>query len=347
VAEAYIQHFWGFLSHAILNVPIEEVSATALVRFFRRLVGRSSMEMGFADGGLGELLAPARAQLEALGSRILTSTEVTDFVGDDGCTGVLLDDGRRLRARHGVVSSLPPQALLPLLPGHWLDAHPSLRDLERLKPCKYVSVYLWFDRKVSEGRQMWARTYAKGDLNCEFYDFTEIYTGADSRGMPWKDRPSFIGSNIIDAGRLSDMSDEDLVRRTLAELRESFPDAAGAEVVHSVVNRVPMAIHRPVAGTERLRPEQASPVRGLFLAGCWTRTGFPSSMESAARAGFLAAERLLERAGLPPEALAVPYGDIALSARLVGKLDALRPAVLAPLFRALERLSTPAERSRL
>merc|ERR1719362_2318726 len=116
------------------------------------------------------------------------------------CTGVVLDDGQRVAARLGVISTLPPHTLLPLLPHAWREGHPAIKSLEHLKPCEYISVYLWFDRKVSGGRQMWARTYRKGDLNCEFYDFSEIYTGKDSRGTPWRDRPSFVGSNIIDSG---------------------------------------------------------------------------------------------------------------------------------------------------
>lgn len=348
VSEAYIQHFWGFMSHAILNVPVEEVSATALVRFFRRLVGRSSMEMGFSDGGLGDLLTPARGILGELGATVLMNTEVAGFLcGTDGsCAGVELDDGQQLRPRLGVVSTLPPQTLLPLLPQDWLEQHPALRDLERLKPCKYISVYIWFDRKVTEGKQMWARTYNGKDLNCEFYDFSEIYTGKDSRGTPWKSRPSFVGSNIIDAGRVPEMSDEDLVQGTLRELGERFKAVREAKVLHTVVNRIPMAIHRPVVGTERLRPDQASPVRNLYFGGCWTRTNFPGSMESAARGGFLAAERLLERNGQAGP-VAIPYPDIALTARLVGKFEALRPALLDPMFRAMQRLAGGIPRSRL
>lgn len=347
VREAYIQHFWGFLCHAILNVPIEEVSAAAMVNFFRRLVGRSSMEMGFSDGGLGDLLAPAKSILSDLGAAVLTSTEVVGFLGDETCTGVKLDDGRRLSARLGVVSTLPPPTLLPLLPSSWVEQHTSIKELEKLKPCKYLSVYIWFDRKVTEGRQMWARTYSKDDLNCEFYDFSEIYTGSDSEGTPWKDRPSFVGSNIIDAGGLGDMSDEEIVQGTLRELSERYSSVPEAKVLHSVVNRVPMAIHRPIVGTERLRPDQASPVPGLFFGGCWTRTQFPGSMESAARGGFLAAERLLESNKMKQGSIAIPYKEIALSARLVGKLDVLRLSVLNPFFQTLIWLSEPATQSKL
>jgi len=347
VREAYIQHFWGFLCHAILNVPVEEVSAAAMVHFFRRLVGRSSMEMGFADGGLGDLLTPAKSILSDLGADLITSTEVEGFLGSDSCEGVVLDDGRHLMARYGVISTLPPPTLLPLLPPKWIEQHSSIKDLEKLKACKYLSVYIWFDRKVTEGRQMWARTYNKNDLNCEFYDFTEIYSGSDTNGTPWKDRPSFVGSNIIDSGRLSDMSDEEIVEGTLKEMSERYLEVPNAKVLHSVVNRVPMAIHRPIVGTEHLRPDQASPVPGLYFAGCWTKTQFPSSMESAARGGFLAAEKLLERNHMGQCSIAIPYGDIALSARLVGKLDILRKLVLNPLFNALIWLSEPATTSKL
>ena len=140
---------------------------------------------------------------------------------------------------------------------------------------------------------MWARTYNKEDLNCEFYDFSEIYPGTDKDGKLWKDRPSFIGSNIIDSGRLEDMTDDEVVQRTLREIQETFPVATSAKVLHSVVNRIPMAIHRPVVGTEKLRPDQQSPVKDFYISGCWTRTEFPCSMESAARSGFLAADKLL------------------------------------------------------
>lgn len=342
VSEVYIQHFFAFISHAILNVPIEEVSASAFARFFRMLVGSSSsMEMGFSDGGLGDLLTPARDILGGLGATVMTNTEVVGFLGDGECTGVELDDGRVLEARMGVVSTLPPQTLLPLLPRAWVEPHPSVRNLEQLKPCKYIAVYIWFDRKVTGGRQMWARVYNKKDLNCEFYDFSEIYTGKDSRGVHWKDRPSFVGSNIIDAGRLADMSDEQIVEGTLREMEEFFADVRQAKVTHSVVNRVPMAIHRPVVGTERWRPDQASPVPGLYFGGCWTRTQFPGSMESAAHGGFLAADRLLEHQGKSMRGgAALPYKEPALLARVLGKLDAL-PLVQRMLFVTLSWCTPP------
>jgi len=54
-----------------------------------------------------------------------------------------------------------------------------------------------------------------------------------------------------------------------------------------------------VPGVDRWRPTQASPIANLFVAGDWTRTGWPATMEGAVRSGYLAAEALLERVGVP------------------------------------------------
>lgn len=341
VSETYINHFWGFLCHAILNVPVKEASAAAMVRFFRQLAGSSQMGMGFSDGGLGTLLTPAKEVLKGLGASVETSVELSEYLMDETgekCEGVKLDDGRVVKARLGVVSTLPPPTLLPLLPKQWVEKHDAIRNLEKFKPCQYICVYIWFDRKVTGGRQMWARTYDEKDLNCEFYDFSEIYTGTDHKGTPWKERPSFVGSNIIDSGRLPDMTDEELVEGTLKEMEEFYTDVRQAKVVHSVVNRVPMAIVRTVAGTEKWRPDQKSPVPGLYFGGCWTNTGFPYSMESAARGGFLAAEKLLAQHGRPAQ-VAIDYPELGLGSRFVGQFDKLRPALIDPFFKLLIRLS--------
>jgi len=206
---------------------------------------------------------------------------------------------------------------------------------------------------------MWARAYNKQDLNCEFYDFSEIYSGKDSRGVPWRDRPSFVGSNIIDSGRLTEMTDADLVEGTLREMEEFFTDVRQAKVLHSAVNRVPMAIHRPVVGTEKLRPDQASPVAGLYFGGCWTNTEFPGSMESAARSGFLAADKLSERNGVDTHGgAAQPYTQLPLLGKLVGKLNALPSPIMQllkttlswltpPFFAVMQRFSREPTRSKL
>ena len=80
-------------------------------------------------------------------------------------------------------------------------------------------------------------------------------------------------------------------------MRTLFPAAAGAELVRSRVVTEHHATFSAVPGVDRWRPGQASPIRNLFVAGDWTATGWPATMEGAVRSGYLAAEALLERVG--------------------------------------------------
>lgn len=302
VTEHKLVQFWAFTCMAIMNVPLELCSAGALLRFYRRLIGHSQYYVGFADTGLGDVFAPrARELIEESGSQVLLETAVAGFTGDRSCaTGVALADGRRIEARY-CVAALPPQALRRVARPEWLGEHESFRSLVSFYPSPYVSTYLWFDRKLTD-LQFWARTFDKNDLSCDFYDLTNINRG-------WQDRPSVITTNCIFCERAADMSDDEIVAATIRELAEYLPDAARAELRHAFVSRIPMAIHCPFPGTEKLRQPVRSPVRNLYLAGDWIRTGLPSSMESAAKAGWLAAEKILAEAGRP-QALAIEAKEI-------------------------------------
>jgi 15-cis-phytoene desaturase len=317
VTQGSIDRFWSFASMGIMNVPVELCSAGALMRFYRYMVGKGTFEVGFADGGLGDLFAPAaKAMIEAHHGEVLLSTEVKRLLGDaHRITGVELSDGRVLTARF-YVAALPPPALRRIVRSEWIERYDVFHDLVHFLPSPYISVFLWFDRKLTN-LQCWARFPEANDLNTDFYDLSNIHRG-------WADRPSLICSNIIYSERASHLADDEVVARTVAELSEYIPDAAEARVVHRVVNRIPMAIHCPFPGMERRRPPVQTPVRGLTLAGDWLRTRLPSSMESACKAGFLAAEEILAAIG-KPEQLAVEHSELDLSAVLLGKLARLLP----------------------
>ena len=108
-----------------------------------------------------------------------------------------------------------------------------------------------------------------------------------------------VASNIIYSHRAADMDDAAIVAATLREIAEFVPGAADAKLIHSDVHRIPMGIACPKPGTELKRPATATGVPRLFLAGDWTRTELPSSMESAVRSGFLAAEAILSASARP------------------------------------------------
>jgi hypothetical protein len=207
-----------------------------------------------------------------------------------------------------------------LTPTPWRARAP-FRDLAAFQPSRYLCVYLWFDRKLTRER-FWARAYDPADLNCDFYDYGNILRGGG-------DRPSLIASNIIYAQRLPPMTDAEIVARTRVELAEYLPAAKPARLVHAAVHRVPMAIHCPRPGTERLRPRTRTARGGLLLAGDWIRTDLPASMESAVCAGWRAAEAVLADHGRHA-ALAAPAWKLPRAPRVVSRVfaDLLRAPTL-------------------
>ena len=292
VTPRFVERFWAFTALAIMNVPLERCSAGALLRFYRYLLGRDDVRVGFANTGLGDVYAPAcRDALERAGTEVRTGARVREILaeGPRVVSGVVLEDGTRIDARR-VVAALPPGALRNLARPEWSELAP-FSDLSKFKSVPYVAPYLWFDRKLTR-KQFWARVWREGDYNCDFYDLSNINRG-------YRQSPSIITSNVIGSDRILAATDEAIIEKTLAELSEYLPEAREAKLRHATVHRIPMAIHAPEPGTESLRPPVRTPVGGLVLAGDWIDTGFPSSMESAAAAGWMAAEAILEDVGQP------------------------------------------------
>lgn len=292
VTKRFINQFWSFASMAIMNVPIELCSAGAIMRFYKRILGKREYYFGFPDGGLGDVFCPgASREIDRNGGRIMLETAMRNFIVERGrVVGVELRDGRKIRAEK-VIAALPPTVLRELIPGTWMEEHQVFEDLVHFHPSPYVSSFLWFDQKLTD-LKMWARIHRPKDLNCDFYDLSNIHTG-------WEERPSVITSNIIYSDRVAHMTDDEIVAQTVREIAEFLPAARTAEVTHAVVNRIPMAIHCPFPGTEQRRPATRAPIPGLLLAGDWIRTSLPSSMESAAMSGWLAAEAVLADFGRP------------------------------------------------
>ncbi|MBL8799048.1 MAG: FAD-dependent oxidoreductase, partial [Planctomycetia bacterium] len=96
---------------------------------------------------------------------------------------------------------------------------------------------------------------------------------------------------------------EEVQQRIVAELARLFPAARSAMLKRVRVVTEQQATFSAVPGVDRWRPVQAAPLPNLFLAGDWTATGWPATMEGAVRSGWLAAEGLLQRAGQPTRLL--------------------------------------------
>jgi squalene-associated FAD-dependent desaturase len=292
VSERMIDWWWRFAAMVVTSVPLERCSAASLMRIHAQLSGYRGMHFGFAGVGLGDVYAPAAiAAIEAAGGRVLLDTAVEAITGkvsgESGADGVRLAGGEHIKAAH-VVSALPPMDLARILPPGWRQAAPFDR-LHAFEASPYVSCYLWFDRPLAIERFV-SHLWSRERLNYDFYDLCQIRHG-------WQRRPTVLASNIIYSHRVHGMSDEAIVKATLAELAEFCPHSSQATLRHARVHRIPMAIPCPTPGFEQLRPAGATGWPGLVLAGDWMQTGLPCTMESAAKSGYMAAETVLRARG--------------------------------------------------
>jgi squalene-associated FAD-dependent desaturase len=314
VSPGFIDWFWRSVCMTIMNVPLQRCSAGAFLQFFRFMIGRNDYKVGFAGVPLSDLFVPgAVACIEAAGGNVHTGSAATALATTGASvTGVKLSDGRRIEAS-ACVAALPPHELVPLLPSSWVGNGVDFPDwisaLKKIEPSPYICSYLWFDRKLGD-EKFWTRPWAPDNLNYDSYDLSNIRTG-------WNGRASVIASNVMYSERAGDLSDEEIVARTLQELAEFLPEVTGARLRHSRVHRLPMGVPAAYPGIEALRQPNVTPVPRLFVAGDWTATGLPSSMESAVLSGYRAAEQVLAMSGRP-RTLALPPPAAEGLVRLVG-----------------------------
>lgn len=303
VSERAIDWFWRTALLAVLNVRLEDCSAAAAMRVFRLMLGRSGFHFGFPKVGLSQLYVPGcAAAVERAGGALRCGVAVERIAPMQEGPGVLLSlaGGERLAAAQCVLA-LPPAPLEQLLARSGIAPLAGLQaQAACFRPNPYVSTTLWLDRRVTQER-FWARVAAPGDLNSDFYDLANIRPALAGR-------PSVVAANAIGPNARPEWSDTRIVARTLEELAEFAPAARAATVRHACVHRIAMAIPMPRPGTETCRPATRTALEGLWLAGDWTDTAVPCSMESAARSAALAAESVLRRLGQPAR-LALPPAE--------------------------------------
>ena len=208
------------------------------------------------------------------------------IMSGDRAGGVELRDGRTVMADE-IILAVPSFGVAALLPPHVAE-HPAIRGLDRLEWAPISSVHLWFDRSIMplphatfvDRLTQWV--FARGPVlrpdgtTAEYY---QVVISA-SRGL---------------AGR----EQADIIRDVVRELIEVWPAAASAALVSARVVTEHKACLSMLPGNDALRPGPQSPIENVSFAGDWTATGWPSTMEGAVRSGYLAAENVSRRLGVP------------------------------------------------
>jgi zeta-carotene desaturase len=292
--DALVAHLLEPMIEGLMFLNCHEVSATnVMFDLHYMLLNREASRFGFFDGGLDEtLIQPIARHIRERGGIILTGQPVRRFRFEDGGVACLeMADGRRWSAER-YVSAVPVHQLCAMLPnGAW--AEPYFAGWRRLEPVPVIGVQVTFDRKVTTVDNLMLTP------ECVF----NAYADASNILTEYRGRAgSIVHFVVAPAQAWIGAADDAIVRAVVDDFRDVFPAARDARVVKSVVVKTPQAFHRQSRGMEQFRPVARSPIRGLTLAGEFTRNKYPPCMEGAVMSGILAAKAVHEGAARgPPE----------------------------------------------
>jgi squalene-associated FAD-dependent desaturase len=280
-SENAIRGFWNLIVLPTLNGAVTTVSADLALMVFQEgfLRSREGGNVGWARVGLSALLAEAaREYVESRGGAVRLG---------EGISGLRLEDGRAAVAGEDadyVLLALDPPSLTPLLPRQ-LREDPFFGRISHIGTSPIVNVHLWYDRRITD-------VEFAAFLNTPMqwlFNKSKLW-GQEGEGQ-------YLDISLSGAHEFVDLPTRDIIGLFSRELQALFPKARTAELRRGLVVKQRDATFAARPGIARLRPSQRTPVANLFLAGDWTDTGWPATMESAVRSGRMAARRLLSAAG--------------------------------------------------
>ncbi len=288
---AAVDALWDLICIPTVNLPAAEASLTLAATVFQigLLTDRAAGDIGWSRVPLARLHAdPARRALEQAGVEIRTHARVRGLDPANGELTVRLD-GAALPAA-AVVLAVPHEPAAELVPSEVQGA----QRWPELGTSPIVNVHLVYDRKV-----MPHEVVAGVGTPVQFV-FDRTDTAALSEGQ-------CLGISLSAADQWLAAPSRELVAMVERELVRLFPAAGGATRLEALVTREPAATFRGAPGTASLRPGPRTAVPGLYLAGAWTDTGWPATMEGAVRSGSAAARAVIadrSRLTTPTEVLA-------------------------------------------
>ena len=306
---AALERFWKPILISALNEDLDRVSVFYAGQVIRESFMKSAAagRMGIPAIPLSDLYAAGAGYIQARGGEVLLRTSVEAFTVDDA--------GVRLRTTQGdvtadaVVLAVPSDVALKLLP-EGLRAGVGIAATDGLETSPIAGIHLWFDRQISDldHAVLLDRTIQ--------WMFHKSRIQAETRGS--SNGGSYVELVVSAAKSLVNLSKNDIVDLALRELREFFPAAREAQLVKSTVIKEIHATFSPGPGVDQFRPPQATVSERVFLAGDWTATGWPATMEGAVRSGYRAAEALIQAADLKAARVLVPDLPAAGLMRLFG-----------------------------
>jgi len=284
-----ISHFWSVVLVSALDEDLDRMGAKYAIEVFWKgfLANATGYKVGIPSVPLGELYGGCRPAIEKRGGEVRFRSAVRGIaVEDGGVSGVEFSNGARETADF-YLAAVPHDVLPSFIPEAILAREPAFENVARLRSAPITGVHLWLDREV-----MTEPFLAVLDRTTQWIFNKTLLSGARPESGE-----QYLQLVISASYGLVSTSRQDILAMCLAELREFLPAAREANLVKGTVIKETGATFSPEPGCDRWRPAQATSIPDFFLAGDWTATGWPATMEGAVRSGYLAAEAICEADG--------------------------------------------------
>jgi squalene-associated FAD-dependent desaturase len=318
--ENAIERFWKPILVSALSEDLDQIAISYAAQVVRESMKTpAARHMGVPTLPLTDLYNHAGGYIRSRGGEINFRTSLESFSPEDSQVQVRVS-GREELFDYLIVA-LPFEALDRVLP-ETPEAAPLREKISHFEYAPITGVHLWFDRQISgldhavlldrtiqwmfhksrllENRAEIPSNAAANrnglDRNPEGHDFSRAGKEIKKEEASASEG-SYIELVISSSKNLLEKSRPEIVELVLNEVREFFPAAREANLIKSTVIKEVKATYAPRPGIDAYRPTQSTPWPRVFLAGDWTATGWPATMEGAVRSGYLAAEVLSRAAG--------------------------------------------------
>ncbi len=277
-----INLLWDPICVATLNAHVHDVSASIAQLVFQKGFFRPhGADIGLFKKPLSEIFSSAIPFVKNRRGEVFLGSSARRIAVDDGqVQGVEMSNGEVIQAI-AVISAVSHTDLGSLLPESALQDH-FFGWLLQIQDSPIVDVHLWFDCQVME------ELFVVGlsTMSQAVFDVSAIHGDLDKH---------HITVSRSAATALINMPVQKIVELTLSGIEKLLPLSRNAKLLDSLVIKSKKATFVPSPRIDTVRPPNIAPIRGLFLAGDYTATAWPSTIEGAIRSGMNAAEAVLAR----------------------------------------------------
>jgi zeta-carotene desaturase len=295
-----IERFWKTILVSALNEDLDQVSVPYAAQVVRESFLKSATAglMGIPTVPLTDLYSQTGDYIRARGGEIQFRAGVESFRTETSEVSVMAN-GEEQKFDY-LVLAVPFDVLRRILPDT-PSAAPLATALGQFSTSPITGIHLWFDRQISEldhavllDRTIQWMFHKSRLIEARYNEDRENSSG------------SYVELVVSCSRSLVEKSKAEIVDMAVKDAEEFFPDACEAKLMKSTVIKEVHATYSPRPGIDQYRPEPETAWPRVFLAGDWTATGWPATMEGAVRSGYLAAEALARFAGGKSASFLVP-----------------------------------------